>query len=54
MVVRTVISDVNRHTNRVTATYVLEGGTTDEQWELSSEVDQDGEDAYFRAQFELR
>lgn len=52
LMVRTVIADVNRHTNNVSATYVLEAANT-EEWELHDEVDEEGEDAYFRARFAL-
>ena len=53
LMVRTVITDVNSRTNRVATTYVLEGGADEERWELLDEVDEEGEDVYFRAKFAL-
>ena len=53
VMVRSVISDVNRNTNRVSAKYILEGGAAPREWELEDEVAEEGEDVYFRAKFEI-
>ena len=53
LTVRTIINDVNPLTNRVSATYTLKANARPQQWRLEDVVEQNNQDLYFRADFNL-
>ncbi len=54
LTVRTLVSDTNTQTNRMSVTYALEGGPQSQTFILESEVERAGDATTFEATFTLK
>ena len=54
LLIKTVVTDVNDQTNRLSVRYELQGGKADKVFDLESTVAEEGDSVVFRATFKLK